>query len=204
MLYRIIFGLALTLCSVAALHVGAASLEAQVKDCEGCHGPDGVSQCPDMPTIAGVSVTSHEDAMFAYLDGIRPCEKSDYRHGDTDRAATDMCSVAKALSEDEIAALAEYFAAKKFKPMKQATDAAKAKAGEAVHEAECKLCHSEGGSNPEDDAGILAGQPMGYMKKTFAEFRSGTREQPKKMKSKLDALSDQDIDALIHFYASQQ
>ncbi|NNF15979.1 MAG: cytochrome c-553 [Gammaproteobacteria bacterium] len=204
MFYRFIVRLMITLCSVAALHVGAASLEAQVKDCEGCHGPDGVSQCPDMPTIAGVSIASHEEAMFAYLDGLRPCEKSDYRHGDTSRAATDMCTVAKALSEDDIAALAEYFADKKFVAMKQTTDAGKAKAGEAVHEAECKLCHSDGGSNPEDDAGILAGQPMGYLKKAFKEYRSETREQPKKMKSKIDALSDEDIDALVHFYASQQ
>ena len=45
---------------------------------------------------------------------------------------------------------------------------------------------------------------MGYLKDTFAEYRSGEREQPKKMEEKLSALSDDDIKALVNFYASQQ
>lgn len=193
-----------TLLIGAASSAWAGDIEAIAEDCMGCHGPAGVSQCPDMPTIAGISAGSHEDAMFAYLDGARPCETSEYRHGDTSRAATDMCQIAKAMSEDDIVQVAAFFAAKPFVAMKQATDAVKAKAGKLVHDQECKRCHSDGGSNPADDAGILAGQPMGYLERTFKELRNGTREQPKKMKPKMEALSDADAEALIHFYASQQ
>jgi cytochrome c553 len=33
---------------------------------------------------------------------------------------------------------------------------------------------------------------------------AGEREQPKKMQEKMDALSADDVKALVHFYASQQ
>ncbi len=204
MVHRWVVRSVVAVCCAVAVTSGAAGISDQVENCEGCHGANGVSECPDMPTIAGLSPGSHEDAMYAYIDGLRPCEKGDYRHGDTSRAATDMCVITKALSEDEIAELAEYFAAKKFVPMKQATDPEKAKAGEALHNAGCKGCHSDGGSNPEDDASILAGQPIGYLTNTFKEYSSGKREQPKKMQPKMDALSEADTEALIHYYASQQ
>jgi len=45
---------------------------------------------------------------------------------------------------------------------------------------------------------------MSYLKMTFAQYRAGEREQPDPMKKMLDALSDEDITALQHYYASQQ
>lgn len=194
---------AITFC-ITSLTSSAASLEENVENCVGCHGSNGVSECLDMPTIAGISAGSHEDAMFTYLDEARPCAESEFRHGDTSRSKTDMCKITKALTEDEIIELATYFAEQKFVPMKQGFDAAKAKAGEAIHNRDCKRCHSDGGSNPDDDASIIAGQPIPYLEQTFKDYRSGEREQPKKMKVKMDALSDAEYDALVHYYASQQ
>jgi sulfide dehydrogenase cytochrome subunit len=115
-----------------------------------------------------------------------------------------MCAVLADMSDDMIDEVAAYYAGKPFVAAKQDFDAALAEAGKAVHEAECDRCHSEGGSNPEDDAGILAGQQMGYLMDTFAEYRAGEREQPAKMEEKLNALSDDDVKALVHYYASQQ
>jgi len=204
MLYRLIVCLLIVLCMIAPRTLAATDINAMVKDCEGCHGKNGVSECLDMPTIAGISSGSHEDALFDYQDGARPCEESDYRHGGGGKAATDMCAVTKDMSEDDIIAIAAWFAKQEFVAMKQDFDADKAKAGEAVHDRDCKRCHSDGGANPEDDAGILAGQPMGYLKTTFKEYRSGERKQPKKMQPKVEALSDEEVEALIHFYASQQ
>lgn len=204
MLHRMVATMLLVLCSATAIGSSASNLEVNVKDCVGCHGPDGVSQCPDMPTIAGISAPSHEDAMFAYLDNARPCETVEYRHGDMSRSETDMCKIANALTEDEIVELAAYFAERKFVPMSQETDPAKVEAGKVIHNRDCKRCHSEGGGNPDDDASIIAGQPMGYLKKSFAEYRSGERDQPKKMKPKMDALSEEDVEALLHYYASQK
>ena len=73
-----------------------------------------------------------------------------------------------------------------------------------IHDSECSRCHSDGGSNPDDEASILAGQWMGYLESAFAEFASGARYQPDKMKEKMDPLTDEQVTALVHYYASQQ
>lgn len=173
-----------------------------VERCEGCHGADGISGWADMPTIAGISEFVHSDALFIYRDEARPCKKSEFRAGDTDCAPTDMCAVTADLSDDQINALASHYAAKPFVTATQEFDQALAERGGAVHQQECERCHTDDGANPADDASILKGQWIGYLRQTFAEYKSGEREQPKKMKAKLDPLSDEDIEALIHFYAS--
>jgi sulfide dehydrogenase cytochrome subunit len=181
-----------------------ADLDAAVENCNGCHGDDGVSQWSDVPTIAGISEFVHSDALYIFRDEARPCTETKYKQGDTSRPATTMCAVTADLSDDMIDELAAYYAGKPFVAAKQEFDAALAEAGKAIHEAECDRCHSEGGSNPEDDASILAGQHTGYLADTFAEYRAGEREQPKKMEEKLNVLSDDDVKALVHYYASQQ
>jgi len=182
----------------------AGDLEAAVENCNGCHGDNGVSQWTDVPTIAGVPEFVHADALYIFRDEARPCTESKYRQGDTSRAATTMCAVAADLSDEMIDEIAAHYAALPFVAAKQEFDAGLAAAGKAVHEAECDRCHSEGGSNPEDEAGILAGQQIGYLMDTFAEYRAGEREQPQKMEEKVNALSDDDVKALVHYYASQQ
>ena len=91
-----------------------------------------------------------------------------------------------------------------FVAAQQEFDAGLAAAGKAVHDNLCDKCHSEGGGNPEDEAGILAGMWMGYLETTMAQYASGDREQDKKMGEKMAELSDADVTALVHYYASQQ
>ncbi len=115
-----------------------------------------------------------------------------------------MCETVDELTEDEIEEIGEYYAAKPFVPAKQEFDAAKTAAGQKIHDKECEKCHIDGGTNPEEDAGILAGQWTEYLQQSFDAYMSGDREQPKKMKEKMEPLSEADIDALLHYYASQQ
>lgn len=184
--------------------VASGDLATVVENCNGCHGDDGVSRWSDVPTIAGIPELVHADALFIYMDQARPCADSEYRQGDTSRPATNMCDIAADLSDDMIDEIAAYYFELPFVAAKQEFNAGLALEGKAVHEALCEKCHSDGGSNPDDEAGILAGQWMGYLQNTFAEFASGEREQPKKMQEKVDELSDADITALLHYYASQQ
>ena len=190
--------------SVFATASMAGELDAIVANCNGCHGDDGVSQWADVPTVAGISEFVHSDALYLFRDEARPCTETEYKQGDKSGSATTMCAVTADLSDDMIDEIAAYYAGLPFVAAKQEFDPALAEAGKAIHEAECDRCHSEGGSNPEDDASILAGQQMGYLEDTFAEYRAGEREQPKKMEEKLSALGDDDVKALVHFYASQQ
>ncbi len=76
--------------------------------------------------------------------------------------------------------------------------------GEAIYEKACVKCHDEGGSLPGDDAGILAGQWLPYLQYSMEDFLGGTREMPKKMKNQIDKLSPEEIEASLHYFASQK
>lgn len=182
----------------------AGDFAAITNGCNDCHGDNGVSQWDDVPSIAGIDAFVHSEALLIYRDQGRPCAKSEFRQGDTAREEQSMCDVTAKLSDDMINKLAEHYAALPFVPAKQPFDAALAATGKGIHERDCARCHSDGGANPDDEASILAGQRMGYLRASFAEYAAGEREQPDKMKDKMDALSDADVKALLNYYASQQ
>jgi len=184
--------------------IALADLDATMQGCNDCHGDNGVSQSSDVPTIAGLAEFVHVDALYIYQDEARPCAESEYRQGDTSRAATTMCAIAAELSEDDIDALAAAYVELPYVKATQDFDAALAAAGKAIHDKQCDKCHSDEGTNPDDEAGMLGGQQMGYLRNTMADYADGSREQPGKMKEKLDALSADDVEALVHYYGSVQ
>ena len=162
--------------------IASADLDAMMDNCNGCHGDNGVSQWSDVPTIAGLAEFVHVDALYIYQDEARPCAESEYRQGDTSRAATTMCAVAAELSEDDIDALAAAYAELPYVKATQEFDADKAAAGQALHDQHCDRCHSEAGTVADDEAGMLGGQQMGYLRNTFAQYADGSREQPTTLK----------------------
>jgi cytochrome subunit of sulfide dehydrogenase len=191
--------LALMMSSSAWADVGAL-----LGNCADCHGKDGASVESDVPIIGGYSSKYLADSLTNYRNKARPCPEAKYRAGAQKGQSTDMCSVAARLSDADVAALAGELSKKPFVRAKQAADAAKAERGKRIHDAHCTKCHEDGGSSPDDDAGILAGQWMPYVRHTFEEFGSGQRPIPKKMKPKFDELSADDIDALINYFGSFQ
>lgn len=182
----------------------AGDVNALMKDCNDCHGPGGVSQVGDIPSLAGFPEFVHSDALYLYRDNERPCAESKYRHGDTSRAPTTMCAIAAKLSDDDIDAIAAAYAELPYVKVKQKFDATLAAAGEALHNEHCDMCHSEAGTNADDEAGMMGGQPIAFLRSSFKEFAADTRSQPKKMKEKMDMLSDADFEALANFYGSIQ
>jgi sulfide dehydrogenase cytochrome subunit len=182
----------------------AADTDALMKDCNGCHGDSGVSQWNDVPTIAGIAEFVHADALFVFKDADRLCAESEYRQGDTMRPATTMCEVAAAMSDDDIEAIAATYAALPYVKAAQEFNTDLAAAGEAIHSKHCDRCHADAGMDPEDEAGMLGGQWMGYLSSAFEEYAAGDRDQLDKMQEKMDLLSADDVEALIHYYGSQQ
>lgn len=180
----------------------AADVSTLVKDCDDCHGRDGVSQWSDVPTIAGTSVGILGDYLTAYREKERPCPKSKYRRGDTNRPETDMCTVTAKMSDADIEAVATHYSAKPFVAAKQEADPAKAAAGKKLHARDCEKCHKDSGRDPDADAAILAGQWMPYLRHALENFTSGTRPMPKKMKEKVSKLSPEELESLVHFYGS--
>jgi len=180
----------------------AADVNKMVKDkCADCHEEDGNSTNEETPSIAGISVDYFTESMDDYKTEARPAKKLK----DKDE---DMKDVVKDLSDEEIEALATYFSEQTYKPRKQAFDPDLAKAGKKLHRRYCDICHSEGGTLSEDDAGILAGQPISYLQYSMDNYASGKREMGKKMSKKFKKMQktvgDEGITQLIHYYASQQ
>ncbi len=197
-IHRLVFLSALLLpaASYAAVDAKLAA------SCAECHGDKGASTAQDVPTIAGVSATVQSDALKAYRAKSAPCPKVNYKRGDTSRTG-DMCSVAKDLSDAQLADLADYYSKLPYVAQKQSADAGKAAAGKLLHDRDCKKCHSSGGKDPSDDAGILAGQSLSWLKATLTSFQQGKREQPKKMQDVTAKLSAADVEALANYYASE-
>ena len=189
------------------LHFSLANAEVTdiADQCDECHGADGVSTESDVPSVAGVSPFIIEEYMLEFRDEARICRESKYRSGDLERPVTDMCVIAKDMSEGDITEIAEHYGSKEFTAATQRFEADKAAAGAKLHKKHCEKCHSDGGSYADDDASILAGQWMLFLEQVFADYVTGDRNMLEDtMKEKMDALTDEENEALIHFYGSQQ
>jgi len=196
--------LAVALCGLSATGVSVAQSADLISSCENCHGVDGASKEPEIPIIGGLSAQYIIDSFAAYADETRPCEEVKHIAGPQQGEVGDMCKAVEALSDDEIQEVADHFAGKPFVRATQEFDAALADAGKSLHGLHCKKCHEDGGSSPDDDAGILAGQWMPYLTEQLEDFASGKRAVSDKMKVKLDKLSADDIKAVIQYYGSFQ
>lgn len=173
-----------------------------VEGCADCHGKNGASTESDIPIIGGYSVEFLTNNLKAYRDKERVCPEVQVRSGSKKGSKSDMCKVAKGMSDEDIKQIAQHFYKLPFVRAKQKFDPELAKKGKQVHDQYCEKCHSEGGTVADDDAGMPAGQWMPYLKHAFDEFYSGKRPVSKKMKLKLDEINKADVDALIHYYGS--
>ncbi len=187
------------------LSTGAAAAEIGdlVALCEDCHGPGGASTDSDVPIIGGQDANYLDKTLRSFQIWGRPCIHSEFRHGDTTRPKTDMCEIAGGLTGEEVRALAEHFAALPFRPAKQPFEPPLVAVGAALHEANCEMCHAEGGREPHRGPRI-AGQWVPYMRTALKFVPTGEHQVPHAMESVVDELSPADIDALMSFYASQQ
>lgn len=160
--------------------------------CVGCHGIDGISAGPAIPSIAGLSELYFIDSMNAYRDGSRP--------------STIMTRIAKGYSDQDIKDMAKYFANLKYVQVEQAHDSKQAALGKRLHKSYCDRCHDAAGTVAEDDAGFLSGQMKPYLEYTLADFKSGDREMERKMQQALEKLEaehgEAGLQVLIEYYAS--
>ncbi len=176
----------------SATTLAAPSAEMLANTCAACHGTNGNSVAAT-PSLAGTSADYFVETMQAFKDGTRK--------------ATVMDRIAKGYTDEELAAMAGYFAAQKPVPMQQAYTPVKANLGKQLHQDYCEKCHEEGGRAAED-AAPLAGQSMLYLSYSMEDFHAGHREAPKKMARRVREMFESHgqagIEALMHYYAAQQ
>ncbi len=156
--------------------------------CAGCHGTNGSSAGLTMPSLASQSKTAIVDAMKKFKSGERP--------------STVMGRLAKGYSDADFDAMAGFFSKQKFHPTAQTVDAAKVKKGAELQEANCSRCHLDDGKEGKDDTPVMASQWLTYLQMQMGLYESGKRKMPEKMAEKVKPLSKEDLEALLHFYAS--
>jgi cytochrome subunit of sulfide dehydrogenase len=199
-------GTAVLVCTALYLSLStaasAADVDKLVEPCFACHGKNGNSTETDVPNIASYSEEYLTGSLKKYKDKARPCVETEIRSGSKKGSKTDMCQVVAGLSDSDITQLGEFFAAQTFVRTPQPFDAELAKKGKAIQDSKCHTCHDQDGSLPSDHAGILAGQKMAYLRQQLKFFKEGKRPIHKKMKPKLDALDDNEIEAVLNYYGS--
>jgi sulfide dehydrogenase cytochrome subunit len=172
------------------IDVSIAAGDPMLKMCVSCHGEDGRGTDSDTPIIAGLPAVVQEDALYSYLDGDRDCG-----------AKPMMCKVVGRLSEEQIVALSEHYAALPYVPANEEFDAALAATGKVIHQRDCAICH--GSDDPGDaEASILHGQRKGFLQYAMQQYAAGQRKQLPAMERKLTTLTGEDIEALVNYYAS--
>jgi cytochrome subunit of sulfide dehydrogenase len=170
--------------------IQAADVPGDAKLCAKCHGEKGLSTKDNIPTIAGIPVDIQVYSLEEYRAGKRTCEEQPL-----------MCKTAARLTDEQIKALAEHYAAQSFAPAQQTFDAARAEKGKAIDARDCDGCHKNPGD--EADGPVLRGQWRGYLAHTIKQYLAGGREWPDPlMKSKLEKLAPADVEALLDYYAS--
>ena len=175
--------------AVSAMAQAAPPTAAMLSNaCAGCHGTHGGSAGPSMPSLAGQSKEAIVDAMKKFKSGARP--------------ATVMGRLAKGFSDADYVAMGEFFSKQKLHATNQTLDPAKIAKGASLQDANCGRCHIEDGKEGKDDPPAMASQWLPYLQIQMADYLSGKRKMPEKMEEKVKPMSKQDLDALLHFYAS--
>ena len=193
--------------AIAGLAVGQAEAgsnptsAALAVTCAGCHGTNGNSGGPAMPTIAGMPKELFITLMKEFKSKERP--------------ATIMDRIAKGYTDKQMAQMGDFFAKQKWQnatslnPVlaKLATqpDPALAKKGKKLAK-KCGKCHEDGGRSTEDDTVRVAGQWLEYLLFKMADYKNADMDvpQPKKMKKQMKKKSLDELNAIAHYYASQK
>jgi len=162
-----------------------------VQTCAACHGPNGISQMPGSPSLAGQPDIFTQYQLVFMRDGQREVEV--------------MKEIVKQLTDDNIRDLGAWFASlpppKGLRP-KPPVDDAKVKA--IMDPRKCANCHKEDFSG-QGETGRIAGQRVDYLVKALRDFRSGAR-RGRGMGAMMEVsvtLQDRDIDMIARYLAGK-
>jgi cytochrome c553 len=166
------------------------TLEERIKLCSACHGEDGNSRMPNIPSLAGQPEFFLVHQLFLFREGVRK--------------VPGMSELMNGLKDDDLVALAKHFTALEPKPSEETIDPALAERGEALVEplrcASCHLPDLEG----QQQMPRLAKQRIDYLIHSLKQFRDNTRSGADTLMSAVVVgVSDDDIAALAHYASSR-
>jgi len=160
--------------------------------CAACHAPDGNGVITLNPKLAG----QHPEYLVKQL--------TEFKSGK--RANAVMSGMAAALSDEEIKALAAYFAGKKLNPG-QATKNGAGSLGEKIYRAgiaannvpACAACHGANGAGLPKQFPRLGGQHADYTLAQLRTFRTGERANAPMMMAISAKMTDAEMAAVADY-----
>jgi cytochrome c553 len=185
--YAVALHLAISLLAASAL--AAAPDEQRLATCVACHGEEGRSQTPDVPSLGGQPAPYILIQLFMFRERLR--------------VAPPMNEDTKGLSDDDLQNMSN--AISKLPPPgppAEIGDAQRLARGSALAEQNhCNVCHRSDFTGQEN-VPRLADQREDYLLKTLREYKTGARHAyDATMAEVLQPVDDNDVEILAYFLA---
>ena len=181
--------------AAAVLFIGPSSAEPlslpeRIQQCGGCHGEDGNSRTPNIPSLAGQPAFFMLNQLILMREGVRKIEA--------------MMPFVKDLKDGDIDALAAHYTKLEPKASDEAVDPALVKRGAEIAVARrCASCHLPTLAGQEQMPRI-AKQRIDYMVMAMKSYLDNTRTgADTAMTAAIFGLSEADLTALAHYAASR-
>lgn len=172
--------------STASSVEGAESTDI-IRDCNECHGTDGLGFKPGVPHLNGQPDYLLTNMINAFREGKRPSKVKMHRD----------------IPAAEVAPLAKHYAQQKAQRPKSAASPDLVARGETVYLKRCADCHVDNGRDSDKEAPLMAAQDLNYLIEQTLAFKTGVRKFPFLMDGAYKDLSDDDLTAVAHFFAAQ-
>ncbi|PVV17470.1 MAG: hypothetical protein B6D78_02990 [gamma proteobacterium symbiont of Ctena orbiculata] len=161
-----------------------------VQSCFPCHGPQGQSGSPAIPSLAGLP----RDYLLKMMRA--------FRHGG--RFGTVMGRLIQAYDEDDLNTMADYFSQRPFTIPRQTTDWRLVDLGRRLHRYYCRDCHGDPEMPAETGVPRLHGRWMEYLRWTLRDYLVGINQGDEEMADQLSHLmrrhGAKGVEALLHYY----
>ena len=160
----------------------------QLNLCAACHGPEGRSQNPEIPSLAGQPRLFIENQLVLIREGLRDVPP--------------MKGLLEGLKDQDLVALAQYFSAQKPPAAPNARDTAAYQRGQAIaSRLHCGSCHLPSFAG-QQQVPRIAGQPEPFLLQSMKQLRD--KPGPGRdtiMAAALHGLKDAELADLAHFLA---
>jgi cytochrome c553 len=186
---RLLASVLLLSSSAVAFAADDAAIAQKAQTCVACHGPDGVSKTPGIPSLAGQPKQALTTQLVMFREG--------------NRKSPIMAPMAASLSNPDIDGLGTYFSTKTLPdPTTTAAPDVVATGQKLVQEQHCVACHTAS-LKGQQQMPRLAGQREDYLKAQLDGFHAGTRyDMDGNMTSVAQTLTQEQIDLLSKYLSA--
>ena len=177
---------------MAALPVAVAALEERLAPCLACHGEQGQSEKPEVPSLGAQPAFYVMVQLYMFRERLRTVEP--------------MNAMTQGLTDDELRGMADVIATlPPPRPVAAPDDPARLeRARGLIQQHRCNFCHNPNFSGAQN-VPRLAGQREDYLVKALREYKNNTRRgYDPAMAEVLYEISDEQLRDLAYFLARFQ